>query len=59
MKIKRMTVTKARNNFFKIVRRGYLKKEVALVEKGGIPVSYIVPVNLDGIEELISKSNTE
>ena len=55
MKIKRMTITKARNDFFRIVRQGYLKKEVVLVEKGGIPVSFIIPANIEGIEDLIKK----
>ena len=55
MKIKRMTITKARNDFFRIVRRGYLKKEVVLVEKGGIPVSYIVPASIDGVEDLLKE----
>jgi prevent-host-death family protein len=50
-----MSITKARNNFFKIVRRGYLKKEVVLVEKGEIPVSYIVPVDLDGVDKLFKE----
>jgi len=55
MKIKRMTITKARNEFFKIVRQGYLKKEVVLIKKGEIPVSYIIPANIRGIEELVQK----
>jgi len=55
MKIKRMPITKARNDFFRIVREGYLKKEVVLVEKGEIPVSYIVPASIKGVEELVQK----
>jgi hypothetical protein len=55
MKIKRMTITKARNDFFRLVRRGYLKKEVVVIEKGEIPVSYIVPANLSGVEKLLKE----
>jgi len=54
-----MTITKARNDFFKIVRRGYLKKEVVLVEKGEIPISYIIPANTKGIEKLIKEGGWE
>ena len=59
MKIKRMSITKARNDFFRIVRRGYLKKEVVLVEKGEIPVSYIIPANIRGVEKLIKEGSEE
>lgn len=59
MKIKRMTITKARNDFFRLVRRGYLKKEIVLIEKGEIPVSYIIPANTDGVEKLVSKAKIE
>ncbi len=59
MKIKRMTITKARNDFFRIVRRGYLKKEVVLIEKGEIPMSYIIPANIDGVDNLIKKRSVE
>ena len=45
MKIKRIPITKARNDFFEIVRRGYLKKEVVLVEKVG------------GVENLIKEGD--
>jgi len=59
MKIVRMPVTKARNDFFRIVRQGYLKKEIILIEKGEIPVSYIIPANVKGVEELIRKRGEE
>jgi len=39
------------------VRRGYLKKEFVLVEKGEIPVSYIIPANIKGIEKLIKEGS--
>jgi len=55
MKIKRMTITKARNDFFRLVRQGYLKKEVVLIEKGEIPVSYIIPTNISGVEKLLKE----
>lgn len=55
MKIKRMTITKARNDFFRLVRRGYLKKEIVLIEKGEIPMSYIIPANIRDVEDLIQK----
>ena len=50
-----MSVTKARNDFFRIVKRSYLKKEAFLIEKGGIPLSYILPADIDGIEKLTKK----
>jgi hypothetical protein len=59
MKIRRMSITKARNDFFRLVRQGYLKKEVVLIEKGEIPVSYIIPANIKGVEDLIQKRGEE
>jgi len=55
MKIEIMSVTKARNDFFRIVKRSYLKKEAFLIEKGGIPLSYILTADIDGIEKLTKK----
>jgi hypothetical protein len=41
--IKRIPVTKARNNFFKLLKKSYLENQVFLLEKGGIPLAYISP----------------
>jgi len=37
--------TEARNNFFSLLKKSYFKKQNFLIEKGGIPMVYMVSVN--------------
>ena len=55
MKIRLLPITKARNDFFRIVTQSHLRKEVFLIEKSGIPLSYIIPAGVDGVEDLVGK----
>lgn len=40
----RIGATEARNNFFKLLRESFLEKQPFLIEKGKIPMVYIIPV---------------
>jgi len=55
MKIRILPITKARNDFFRIVTQSHLKKEVFLIEKNGIPLSYIIPASINGLEKLLKE----
>ncbi len=48
-KLKRISATKARNNFFGIVQDAYLTKSPYLIEKDGIPMAYIMPFREDDV----------
>jgi len=45
MRPQRINVTKARNNFFNLLKESVLEKQTFLVEKGEIPMVYLVPVS--------------
>lgn len=42
-RLQKITATKTRNNFFKILDSSFKKKKIFIVEKSGIPMAYIVP----------------
>ena len=43
----RIGATKARNNFFQLLQESFMNKKPFLVEKGKIPMVYIIPVTAD------------
>jgi len=45
--LQRIKATEARNNFFSLLNQSYFKKQSFIVEKGGIPMVYIISVNED------------
>ncbi len=51
----RIGATKARNNFFQILQDSFMNKKPFLVEKGKIPMVYIIPVTADIPEKDSSK----
>lgn len=42
---KKITATEARNNFFNLLKQSFLEKQIYLIEKGEIPMAYLVPVS--------------
>jgi hypothetical protein len=42
--LRTINATKARNNFFELLKESYLQDQAFLVEKGGIPMVKILPV---------------
>jgi antitoxin (DNA-binding transcriptional repressor) of toxin-antitoxin stability system len=40
-----ISITKARNRFFELVNKSYKKNKIFKIEKGGIPVAQITPVD--------------
>lgn len=45
--VQRIKATEARNNFFHLLKKSYLEKQTFLIEKGDIPMVYIVPTSED------------
>ena len=43
--LKRITATKARNDFFNLLKKSFLEKQTFIIEKGEIPMVYLVPVS--------------
>ena len=43
--IQRISATQARNDFFNLLKKSYLEKIPFLIEKGEIPMVYMIPIN--------------
>ena len=43
--IQRISVTQARNDFFNLLKRSFLEKQSFIIEKGGIPLVYWLPIS--------------
>lgn len=43
--IQRINATKARNDFFNLLKKSYLENKTFLIEKGEIPMVYMIPVD--------------
>lgn len=56
--IQSISATKARNNFFNLLKKSYLEKKTFLIEKGEIPMVYMMPVDLV-VSEKESKENKQ
>jgi len=41
-----INATKARNDFFNLLEKSFLKKRSFLIKKSNIPMAYIVPINV-------------
>ena len=41
-----INATEARNNFFSLLEKSFLKKRSFLIKKGNIPMAYIIPVSM-------------
>ena len=53
---KTINATKARNKFFTLLRESFLEKQPFIVEKGKIPMVFIVPISeSDWAEGVISR----
>lgn len=57
--VKRIAATRARNKFFEILRKSYLEKQIFLIEKGGIPIAYIIPTTAARIGNLIDREKSK
>lgn len=50
-KIQTIGATQARNNFFNLLKKSYLEKQTFMIERGDIPMVYIVPATIVDIDE--------
>lgn len=49
--IERINATKARNRFFELLKKSFLERRSYIVEKGQIPMVYIIPFTTDGANQ--------
>lgn len=47
--IKHINATTARNDFFNLLKKNYLDKQIFLIKKGGIPMSFLIPANAEDL----------
>ena len=49
--IQSISATKARNNFFSLLKQSYLHQKTFLVKKNDIPMVYIIPTTLADLQD--------
>ncbi len=50
-----INATKARNDFFNLLKKSYLDKETFLIKKGDIPMAYLIPVTIADNKDKVKK----
>jgi hypothetical protein len=51
-----INATKARNDFFNLLKKSYLDKKTYLIKKGDIPMAYLIPVTIADNKNKIKKA---
>ncbi len=44
LQLTRISATRARNDFFNLLKKSFLEKQAFIIEKGQIPMAYLMPV---------------
>lgn len=57
--IQRINATKARNNFFNLLKKSYLENKTFLIEKGEIPMVYMVPVDFSVTKDSLASKQDQ
>ena len=52
-----LKATKARNEFFNLIKESYLLRKVYIIEKDGIPMVYISPYNAEFSNDNLTKDS--
>lgn len=59
MQIKRINATRARNEFFNLLKESVLEKQTFIIEKGEIPMVYMVPVSEIGLDRNLNYGSND
>lgn len=57
MQIRKINATKARNDFFNLLKESVLEKQTFIIEKGEIPMAYLVPVSEMELNQSLNYGN--
>jgi len=59
MQIQRINATSARNDFFNLLKASVLGKQTYLIEKGEIPMVYLIPVSEIQLNDFLNNDKAE